>query len=74
MLAAGIPAGPIYDYAQALDNDHAHHRGVVMEIDHPVEGKVRSIGFPVKLSGTPEDVSALYRPVPADGMAVAPIA
>jgi len=56
MLAAGIPAGPIYNYAQALDNDHAHHRNVVMEIDHPVEGKVRSIGFPVKLSGTPQQV------------------
>jgi crotonobetainyl-CoA:carnitine CoA-transferase CaiB-like acyl-CoA transferase len=56
MLGAGIPAGPIYDYAQALDNDHARHRNVVMEIDHPVEGKVRSIGFPVKLSGTPQQV------------------
>jgi crotonobetainyl-CoA:carnitine CoA-transferase CaiB-like acyl-CoA transferase len=56
MLAAGIPAGPIYDYAQALDNDHARHRNVVLEIDHPVEGKVRTIGFPVKLSGTPQQV------------------
>jgi crotonobetainyl-CoA:carnitine CoA-transferase CaiB-like acyl-CoA transferase len=56
LLGAGIPAGPIYDYAQALDNDHARHRNVVMEIDHPVEGKVRSIGFPVKLSGTPQQV------------------
>ena len=56
LLGAGIPAGPIYNYAQALDNDHARHRNVVMEIDHPVEGKVRSIGFPVKLSGTPQQV------------------
>src|SRR5260370_37488380 len=56
MLAVGIPAGPIYDYAQALYNEHAHHRNMVMEIDHPVEGKVRSIGFPVKLSGTPLQV------------------
>jgi formyl-CoA transferase len=56
LLDAGLPAGPIYDYARALDNDHALHRNVVMEIDHPVEGKVRSIGFPVKLSGTPQQV------------------
>jgi crotonobetainyl-CoA:carnitine CoA-transferase CaiB-like acyl-CoA transferase len=27
-----------------------------MEIDHPVEGKVRTIGFPVKLSATPQQV------------------
>jgi formyl-CoA transferase len=56
LLDAGLPAGPIYDYAQALDNDHARHRNLVMEIDHPVEGKVRSISFPVKLSGTPQQV------------------
>jgi crotonobetainyl-CoA:carnitine CoA-transferase CaiB-like acyl-CoA transferase len=31
-------------------------RNVVMEIDHPAKGKVRSIGFLVKLSGTPQQV------------------
>jgi crotonobetainyl-CoA:carnitine CoA-transferase CaiB-like acyl-CoA transferase len=56
MLGAGIPAGPIYNYAEALENDHARHRNVVMDLDHPVEGKVHSIGFPVKLSGTPQQV------------------
>jgi len=56
MLGAGIPAGPIYYYAEALENDHARHRNVVMDLDHPVEGKVHSIGFPVKLSGTPQQV------------------
>jgi crotonobetainyl-CoA:carnitine CoA-transferase CaiB-like acyl-CoA transferase len=55
-LAAGIPAGPIYDYARALDNNHVRQRNMVMEIDHPIEGKVRSIGFPVKLSGTPQQL------------------
>ena len=29
---------------------------MVMEIDHPVEEKVKSIGFPVKLSETPQRV------------------
>ncbi|MBV9490534.1 MAG: CoA transferase [Verrucomicrobia bacterium] len=56
LLGAGIPAGPIYNYAQALESDHVRHRGMVMEIDHPAEGKVRAIGFPVKLSGTPQQV------------------
>jgi formyl-CoA transferase len=27
-----------------------------MEIDHPIEGKVKNIGFPVKLLGTPQQV------------------
>lgn len=56
LLAHGIPAGPINDYAEALGNEHAAARGMVMEIDHPVEGRVRNIGFPVKLHGTPQRV------------------
>jgi crotonobetainyl-CoA:carnitine CoA-transferase CaiB-like acyl-CoA transferase len=64
LLAAGIPAGPIYNYEQALDNDHARLRQVSMEIDHPIEGRIRSIGFPVKLSGTPQQIR---RPPPLLG-------
>jgi formyl-CoA transferase len=64
LLAVGIPAGPINDYAEALDNEHARVRNVVMELDHPVEGKFRSIGFPVKLGGTPQQVR---RPPPRLG-------
>jgi len=53
MLAAGIPAAPILNLADALDSDHAKARQMVMELEHPVEGSVRSLGFPVKFSGTP---------------------
>jgi formyl-CoA transferase len=56
LLGAGIPAGPINDYAEALGNDHAAAREMVMEIEHPIEGRVRNIGFPVKLHGTPQQV------------------
>ena len=64
LLAVGVPAGPINDYAEALSSEHAAARGVVMAVDHPVEGEVRSIGFPVKLSGTPQQVR---RPPPLLG-------
>jgi formyl-CoA transferase len=56
LLDAGIPAGPINDYREALENPHTEARAMVMEIDHPVEGRVRNIGFPVKLHGTPQQV------------------
>lgn len=56
LLEAGIPAGPIYDYAQALGSAHAIHRDVLMDLEHPVEGVVKSIGFPVKLSETPQKI------------------
>jgi crotonobetainyl-CoA:carnitine CoA-transferase CaiB-like acyl-CoA transferase len=56
LLEAGIPAGPILGYPEALDSDHARARCMRMEIDHPIEGKVPNIGFAVKLSGTPQQV------------------
>jgi formyl-CoA transferase len=64
LLAAGIPAGPILNYAEALASEHARAREAVMEIDHPIEGKVKSIGFPVKLSETKQRVR---RPPPLLG-------
>lgn len=56
LLAAGVPAAPILDYEEALDTEQARARNMVMEIDHPVEGRVKTLGFPVKLSGTPQQV------------------
>jgi crotonobetainyl-CoA:carnitine CoA-transferase CaiB-like acyl-CoA transferase len=56
LLAHGIPAGPILSYPEAFGSEHAAARGMRMEIDHPVEGSVPNIGFPVKLSGTPQQV------------------
>jgi len=56
LLAAGVPAAPILDYEEALDSEQARARNMVMEIEHPVEGTVKALGFPVKLSGTPQQV------------------
>jgi formyl-CoA transferase len=56
LLEAGIPAGPILTYPEAFEGEHGRAREMRMEINHPVEGKVPNIGFPVKLSGTPQQV------------------
>lgn len=54
LLEAGVPAGPILDYEQILGHDpHAQARGMVEHYDHPVEGRSRVVGFPVKLGRTP---------------------
>jgi crotonobetainyl-CoA:carnitine CoA-transferase CaiB-like acyl-CoA transferase len=55
-LDAGVPAGPINDFGAALGSDHAKARNMVQEIDHPVEGTIKALGFPVKLSETPQQV------------------
>ncbi len=64
LLAAGVPAAPILNYEEALDTEQARAREMVMEIDHPVEGRVKVLGFPVKLSATPQQVR---RPAPLLG-------
>jgi formyl-CoA transferase len=56
ILAAGVPAGPILDYGQVLSDPHVAAREMVQTLDHPVEGTIRVLGFPVKFSGTPAAV------------------
>jgi crotonobetainyl-CoA:carnitine CoA-transferase CaiB-like acyl-CoA transferase len=56
LLAAGVPAGPVNDFAQALASEHAVERNMTMQMDHPLEGKINSLGFPIKLSGTPQQL------------------
>ncbi|BBI53002.1 hypothetical protein HORIV_54230 [Vreelandella olivaria] len=44
--SAGVPAGPINDFAQAMQDEHYLARGMVQEMEHPVIGKMKTIGFP----------------------------
>ncbi len=53
MLAAGVPAGPIHDFAQVLTDPHTQARRMIEDVEHPVAGTVHTLGFPLKLSETP---------------------
>jgi formyl-CoA transferase len=53
LLDAGVAAGPINDYRQVFEDPHTLAREMVVEMEHPVEGTVRGLGIPVKLSDTP---------------------
>jgi len=55
-LEAGVPVGPIYNYKQVFDDPHTRAREMVVEMEHPVEGTVRGLGIPVKLSETPGEI------------------
>lgn len=61
---AGVPAGPVL----SIRDMHAHPqtiaREMVPELDHPVAGKMKTIGLPVKFSRTPGKVAA---PAPLHG-------
>ena len=49
----GIAAGPIYNIDQVFKNQHVLVREMLNEIEHPLAGKIKNIGFPVKMERTP---------------------
>jgi crotonobetainyl-CoA:carnitine CoA-transferase CaiB-like acyl-CoA transferase len=55
--ANDIPCGPINDYAQVFADPQVIARDMVREVDHPVLGRVRTLGSALKLSETPTDPS-----------------
>ena len=59
--AAQVPGGPVYTYAQILDDPHIKARNMVVEYDHPKIGRMKSIGIPVKSSG---ELTAIRQPAP----------
>ncbi|MEV6310638.1 CoA transferase [Streptomyces sp. NPDC051840] len=50
---AGIWAGPVYGYAELVDDPQIRHNGTFVTYDHPTEGRVTVPGFPYKFSATP---------------------
>lgn len=48
--AASIPAGPVLRYDEALDDEQLQAREMIVEMDHPLMGRVRTLGQPAKFS------------------------
>lgn len=55
---AKVPAGPINNFAQAVQDEHYIERGMIQEVEHPVIGKMKTIGTPSKLSKTPGEIKS----------------
>jgi formyl-CoA transferase len=53
---ANVPVGPINDLHEVFTDPVVRHLGLVAEVDHPVAGKVRAPGIPVRMDGTPPSV------------------
>lgn len=51
--AAGIWAGPVYGYADLVQDPQIRHNGTFVTYDHPTEGSVTVPGFPYRFSATP---------------------
>jgi crotonobetainyl-CoA:carnitine CoA-transferase CaiB-like acyl-CoA transferase len=52
MGAAGVPAGPVASIGEMLEHPQTLAREMVVEVRHARLGAVRSLGCPVKLSGS----------------------
>lgn len=49
----GIPCGRINTVAEALSDPHVIERGMIVELEHPALGWVKSLATPIHLSDTP---------------------
>ena len=56
VLAHGIPAGPIMNIKEILDDPHVKEREMFVEMDHPTLGKVTVNGCAIKLMDTKPSV------------------
>ncbi|MDE1154085.1 MAG: CaiB/BaiF CoA-transferase family protein [Micavibrio sp.] len=53
LASADIPVGPVLSMEEAFAAPHAQHREMLLSVEHPVEGTIPQLGFPVKYSHTP---------------------
>ena len=64
VLSKGIPAGPIYDISQILQDPQVKEREMFVEMEHPTLGPITVNGCAVKLS---ETMPGVRTPAPALG-------
>jgi crotonobetainyl-CoA:carnitine CoA-transferase CaiB-like acyl-CoA transferase len=57
---AGVPNGPINDLAQVYEEPQVKARGIRVDLDHPVAGKLPTVASPMRFSATPVE----YRQAP----------
>ena len=48
----GVPAGPVASVGEMLEHPQTEARRMVVDVEHTTAGLVRSLGIPVKLSGS----------------------
>jgi crotonobetainyl-CoA:carnitine CoA-transferase CaiB-like acyl-CoA transferase len=51
--AAGVPNGPINDVAQVFEEPQVKARGIKVELEHPVAGRLPTVASPMRFSATP---------------------
>lgn len=53
---AGLPCAPINTIDKIVNDPHIQAREMIVEVEHPVAGKLKMPGVPIKMSATPGSV------------------
>jgi CoA:oxalate CoA-transferase len=53
LVKARVPVAPVLNLEEVINDPHTQAREMIVEVDHPVVGKVKMPGFPIKFSETP---------------------
>jgi len=53
--AHDVPAAPLYDVAEVLDDPQVKHLGLIEEVEHPQAGKLKFVGGPVRFDSLAKD-------------------
>jgi formyl-CoA transferase len=51
--AANVPCGPINNYQEVFENPQVQHRGLRVEMPHPLAGSIPGVASPMRFSETP---------------------
>jgi len=65
LAPAGVPAAPVNDVAEMVADPQVQAREMFVEHDHPIYGRVKTTGTPLKLSETPGRIHRLA-PLPGE--------
>jgi crotonobetainyl-CoA:carnitine CoA-transferase CaiB-like acyl-CoA transferase len=64
LVKADVCVGKVYDVEEMARDPQVNHRQMIVDIEHPVHGKVRQFGIAIKMSETP---GTIRRAAPLSG-------
>lgn len=55
---ADVCCAPVYNLKEVFSDAHVLNRDMVQQIEHPIEGPIKQLGFPWKFSETPAQINS----------------